>query len=147
MLAKVSPIMYRIQCHAGAESEIVLADKLMPYQPDFGEELESWLQDEESGGCRATQTPMPALPETSSGVVMSRPSKSIIAPMIHIQRATLAQTRKVNLLCLLPLLDVVIDHIRSQTGTRRCRVFGLSTSYKLTSDLAPRTSAQSASSK
>ncbi len=66
MLAKVSPVTYRIQCHAGADPEVVHVDKLMPYQPDFGEELESWLRDEESGGCRAkgTQTPMPVLPET-----------------------------------------------------------------------------------
>ncbi len=60
VLAKVSPVTYRIQRHAGAEPKIVHVDKLMPYQPDFGEELESWLRDEESGGCRAkgTQTPM-----------------------------------------------------------------------------------------
>ncbi len=38
----------------------------MLYQPDFGEELESWLREEESGECRAkgTQTPMPVLLET-----------------------------------------------------------------------------------
>ncbi len=60
----------RIQCHAGAKPEIVRVHKLMPYQPDFGEELKSWLRDEESGGCRAkgTQTPMPVLPETSPEV-------------------------------------------------------------------------------
>ena len=52
VLAKVSPVMYKIQRHAGAEPKIVHVDKLMPYQPDFGEELESWLRDEESGGCR-----------------------------------------------------------------------------------------------
>ena len=68
VLAKVSPVTYRMQRHTGAEPEIVHVDKLMPYQPDFGEELESWLQDEESGGCRA-KGPMPALPETSPGVV------------------------------------------------------------------------------
>ncbi len=58
--------MYRIQRHAGAEPEVVHVDKLMPYQPDFGEEVESWLRDEDSGGCRAkgTQTPAPVLPET-----------------------------------------------------------------------------------
>ena len=51
MLAKVSPVTYRIQCHAGAKPEVVHVDKLMPYQPNFGEELETWLRDEESGGC------------------------------------------------------------------------------------------------
>ncbi len=66
MLAKVSPVTYRIQRYAGAEPEVVHVDKLMPYQPDFGEELESWLREEESGGCRAkgTQTPMPVPSET-----------------------------------------------------------------------------------
>ncbi len=66
MLAKVSPVTYRIQHHAGAEPETVHVDKRMLHQPNFGEELESWLRDEESGGCRAkgTQIPMPALPET-----------------------------------------------------------------------------------
>ncbi len=71
MLAKVRPVTYRIQCHAGAEPEVMHVDKLMPYQPDFGEELESWLRGEESGGCRGkgTQTPMPVLAETPIEVV------------------------------------------------------------------------------
>ncbi len=78
MLAKFSPVMYRIQSHAGAEPKIVDVDKLMPYQPDFGEELESWLQDEELGGCRAKgiQTPMLPLPGTSPGVV-DEPSNEV----------------------------------------------------------------------
>ncbi len=71
MLAKVSPVIHRIQRHVGAEPEVVHVDKLMPYQPDYGEELESWLRDEDSGGCRAkgTQPPMPVLPETPPGVI------------------------------------------------------------------------------
>ncbi len=70
MLAKVSSVTYKIQRHAGAEPEIVHVDKLMPYQAEFGEELESWLQDEESGGHRVkgTQTPMPVPSEASPGV-------------------------------------------------------------------------------
>ena len=78
VLAKVSPVTYRIQRHAGAEPEVVHVDKLMPYQPDFGEELESWLRDEESGGCRAkiTQTPMPVPPETPPEVA-GRPSVEV----------------------------------------------------------------------
>ncbi len=42
-------------------------DKLLPYQ---GEELESWLHDEESGGHRVkgTQTPAPVLSVASPGV-------------------------------------------------------------------------------
>ncbi len=70
VVAKVSSVTYKIQCHAGAEPEIVHVDKLMPYQADFGEELDSWLQDEDSGGHRVkgTQTPMPVPPEASSEV-------------------------------------------------------------------------------
>ena len=45
VLAKVSPVTYRIQRHTGAQPEIAYVDKLMPYQPDFGQELESWLRD------------------------------------------------------------------------------------------------------
>ncbi len=67
MLAKVT---YKIQRHAGADLEIVHVDKLMPYQADFREKLESWLQDEESGGHRVyrTQTSTPVLPQTSPGL-------------------------------------------------------------------------------
>ncbi len=52
----------------------------MPYQPDFGEELESWLRDEESGGCRAkgTQTPMPVPSETSPEVTRE-PSNEVLS--------------------------------------------------------------------
>ncbi len=70
MLAKVSSAIYKIQCHAGADPEMVHVDKLMPYQADFGEELKSWLQDEESGRHRAkgTQTAAPVPSEASPGV-------------------------------------------------------------------------------
>ncbi len=78
MLGKVSSVTYRIQRHAGADPEMVHVDKLMPYQADVGEELESWLQDEESGGHRfkGTQTPMPVLSETSPGLA-DRPSNEV----------------------------------------------------------------------
>ncbi len=70
VLAKVSSVTYKIQRHTGAEPEIVHVDKLMPYQADFGEELESWLQNEDSGGHRVkgTQTPTPVPTEASPGV-------------------------------------------------------------------------------
>ncbi len=70
VLTKVSSVTYKIQRHAGAEPEIVHVDKLMPYQADFREELESWLQDEDSGGHRVkgTQTPMPVSSEAPPGV-------------------------------------------------------------------------------
>ncbi len=78
VLAKVSSVTYKIQRHAGAEPEIVHVDKLMPYQADFGEELESWLQDEDSGRRRVkgTQTPAPVPPEASP-VVTDRPSNEV----------------------------------------------------------------------
>ncbi len=78
VLTKVSSVTYKIQRHAGADPEIVHVDKLMPYQADFGEELESWLQDEESGGRRVkgTQTPAPVLLEASPGVA-DRPSNEV----------------------------------------------------------------------
>ncbi len=78
VLTKVSSVTYKIQRHAGANPEIVHVDKLMPYQADFGEELESWLQDEESGGRRVkgTQTPAPVLLEASPGVA-DRPSNEV----------------------------------------------------------------------
>ncbi len=50
MLAKTSPVTYKIQHHARAEPEIVDVDKLLLYQADFEEELHSWLHGEESDG-------------------------------------------------------------------------------------------------
>ena len=70
--------MYKIQRCAGAEPVIVHVDKLMPYQADFREELESWLRDEELGECRAkgTQNSMPMSAETSPESV-DRPSPGV----------------------------------------------------------------------
>ncbi len=44
MLAKTGPVTYKIQRHPQAEPDIVHVDKLMPYYPDFGEELRSWIE-------------------------------------------------------------------------------------------------------
>ncbi len=44
MLAKTGPVTYKIQRHPQAEPDIVHVDKLMPYYPDFGEELHSWIE-------------------------------------------------------------------------------------------------------
>ena len=44
MLAKTGPITYKIQRHSQAEPDVVHVDKLMPYYPDFGEELHSWIE-------------------------------------------------------------------------------------------------------
>ncbi len=73
VLAKTSMVTYKIQRCTGAEPEILHVDKLMPYQADFGEELRSWLQDEESGGHSVlviqTSTPVPSetSPELATG--------------------------------------------------------------------------------
>ncbi len=50
MLAKTGPVTYKIQRNAEADPEVIHVNKLQPYQTDFGEELQSWLQDSESTG-------------------------------------------------------------------------------------------------
>ena len=42
--AKTGPVMYKIQHHPQADPEILHVDKLMPYFPDFGERLHSWIE-------------------------------------------------------------------------------------------------------
>ncbi len=44
VLAKTGPVTYKIQRHPQADPEIVHVDKLMPYYPDFGEQLYSWIE-------------------------------------------------------------------------------------------------------
>ncbi len=44
VLAKTGPVTYKIQRHPQADPEIVHMDKLMPYYPDFGEQLYSWIE-------------------------------------------------------------------------------------------------------
>ncbi len=44
VLAKTGPVTYKIQRHPQVEPDIVHVDKLMPYYPDFGEELHSWIE-------------------------------------------------------------------------------------------------------
>ncbi len=44
MLAKTGPVTYKIQRRPQAEPDIVHVDKLMPYYPDFGDELHSWIE-------------------------------------------------------------------------------------------------------
>ncbi len=43
MLAKTGLVTYKIQRHPRADPEIVHVDKLMPYYPDFGEQLHSCI--------------------------------------------------------------------------------------------------------
>ncbi len=56
VLAKTGPVTYKIQHHAEVDPEIIHVDKLMPYQADFEEELQSWLQDTETTGHRVIGT-------------------------------------------------------------------------------------------
>ncbi len=44
MLPKTGLVTYKIQRHPQADPEIVHVDKLMPYYPDFGEQLYSWIE-------------------------------------------------------------------------------------------------------
>ncbi len=43
-LAKTGPVTYTIPRHPLAGPEVVPVDKLMPYYPDFGERLHSWIE-------------------------------------------------------------------------------------------------------
>ncbi len=56
VLAKTGPVTYKTQCYAEADPEIVHVNKLVPYQADFGEELQSSLQSTESTGHRFMDT-------------------------------------------------------------------------------------------
>ncbi len=70
MLAKRGPVMY-IQRHPQAEPDIVHMDKLMPYYPDFGEELHSWIETDHPTCYRdqGEQTTSPALQSQLTAVV------------------------------------------------------------------------------
>ena len=65
MLAKTSPVTFKIQRHARAEPEFVHVDKLLPYQADFEEELHSWLHGEESDGRQVAETQTAICPQSS----------------------------------------------------------------------------------
>ncbi len=79
MLAKTSPVSYKTQLHGRAEPDIVHADKLLPYQADFEEELHSWLDGEESDGHRVAeiQTADNTPSEPSPEATMSSPSPAV----------------------------------------------------------------------
>ncbi len=76
VLAMTSLVTYKIQRHARADLEFVHADKMLPYQADFEEELHSWLQGEESDGPRVaeTQTADNMLSELPPEATVSSPS-------------------------------------------------------------------------
>ncbi len=62
---------YKIQHHPQAEPDIVHMDKLMPYYPDFGEELHSWIETDYPIRYRdqGEQTVNPALQSQLTAVV------------------------------------------------------------------------------
>ncbi len=92
MLAQTSPVAYRIQHYAEAVPEIVHVDKLMAYQAVLGEELQSWLQDEKSGGHRVkeTQTSLQVPSETLPELADCISSKLEGIAMIQVLRAVSA---------------------------------------------------------
>ncbi len=71
MLAKTGPVTYKIQWHPQAEPDIVHVDKLMPYYPDFGEELHSWIETDHPTRYRdqGEQTASPTLQSQLTAVV------------------------------------------------------------------------------
>ncbi len=71
VLAKTGPVTYKIQRNPQADPEIVHVDKLMPYYPDFGEQLYSWIETD----CRVQyrdqeiQTSQPVLQDRELNIV------------------------------------------------------------------------------
>ncbi len=71
MLAKTGPVTYKIQRHPQADPEIVHVDKLMPYYPDFGEQLSSWIETDSPVRYRdqEIQTSQPILQDRELNIV------------------------------------------------------------------------------
>ncbi len=71
MLAKTGPVTYKIQRHPQADHDIVHVDKLMPYYPDFGEQLHSWIETDCPMQYRdqETQTSQPVLQDQALAIV------------------------------------------------------------------------------
>jgi hypothetical protein len=57
VLARKGEVTYLIQRNSTSEPTVVHVDKLSRYNPDFGETLENWIQDDEPPEEVATQTP------------------------------------------------------------------------------------------
>ena len=78
MLAKTGPVTYKIQRHPQAEPDIVHVDILMPYYPDFGEELRSWIETDHPTQYRdqGEQTASPTLQSQLTAVVDIPPQVS-----------------------------------------------------------------------
>ncbi len=73
---------YKIQHHPQAEPDIVHVDNLMPYHPDFGEKLHSWIETDYPTQYRdqMEQTTRPALQSQLTAVVDISPQISHSTP-------------------------------------------------------------------
>ncbi len=73
VIAKAGPVMYKIQRHPQAEPDSMHVDKLMPYHPDFGKELHSWIETDHPTRYRdqgeKTASPTPTLQSQLTVVV------------------------------------------------------------------------------
>ncbi len=83
MLTKTGPVTYKIQRHPQADPKIVHVDKLMPYYPDFGEQLHSWIETDCLMQYRdqETQTSKPVLQHEELVIVD-------IPPLMHVPADT-----------------------------------------------------------
>ncbi len=71
VLAKTGPGTYKIQRHLQADPDIVHMDKLMPYYPDSGERLSSWIETDSPVQYRdqEIQTSRPVLQDRELNIV------------------------------------------------------------------------------
>ncbi len=87
MLAKTGPVTYKSQRHPQADPEIVHMDKLIPYYPDFGEQLYSWIETDCPAQYRdqEIQTSQPVLQDQELNIVDITPpvhSPADISPLV-----------------------------------------------------------------
>ena len=100
VLAKTGPVTYKIQRHPQAEPDIVHVDKLMPYYPDFGEKLHSWIETDHPTQYR-DQGEQTASPTLQSQLTAVHPTKSArCQPLSRTRGATSRSTKPI--LCLRP---------------------------------------------
>ncbi len=85
VLTKTGPLTYKIQRHPQAEADIVHVDKLMPYYPDFGEELHSWIKTDHPTRYRdqGEQTVSPTLQSHLTAVVDIPPQEPEVRLETH----------------------------------------------------------------
>ncbi len=65
---------YKIQCHHQAEPNILYLDKLMPYYPNFREELHSWILSDHPTQYRDQEA------QTDRPVLQSQPTAAVDIP-------------------------------------------------------------------